>query len=278
MNAFYNTNGTINKKKITFIVLAFLGLVTFLGSFKVIKTSEVGVRLTAGVIHDNLLTEGIHLKLPFFQEIKIFSLRQHQETFELDGTQTSDMQPVSVKYRVLYAIPEEKVIENLKTIKGDIFQTLIAPRANESIRDALAKYSAEEIIVNRDQISKYVKERLGDRISHQAIIDDISVIQFDFENQAWKDAVQNKVIAKQNAEAAEIKKEQTQAEADQILIRAKADAEAIRITANAISSNPKIVEMRQVEVNAKIADKWDGKTPQTVITNGTGNVLLPLGK
>lgn len=255
-----------------------LGLIIFLSTFTIVKTSEVGVRKTAGVIHDSILEEGIHFKLPFFQTIEIFSLRQHQESFELAGTQTKDLQPVSVNYRVLYAIPQDKVLENLKTIKGDIFQTLIAPRANESIRDALARYSAEELISNRSEVSKFVKERLAERINHLAVIDDISITSFEFENAQWKQSIQNKVIAKQDAETAEIKKQQIQAEADQTIIKAKADAEAIRITANAISSNPKIVELKQVEVNAAIAQKWNGISPTTVITNGNQSIILPLSK
>lgn len=255
-----------------------LGVITFLATFTIIKTSEVGIRKTAGVIHNSVLEEGIHFKLPFFQTIEIFSLRQHQETFELTGTQTKDLQPVSVNYRVLYAIPEEKVLDNLKTIKGDIFTTLIAPRANESIRDALARYSAEDLISNRSEVSKYVKERLAERINHLAVIDDISITSFEFENAAWKQSIQNKVIAKQDAETAEIKKQQVQAEADQTIIKSKADAEAIRITANAITSNPKIVELKQVEVNAAIAAKWDGVAPTTVITGAGNNIMLPLGK
>lgn len=263
-----------NYKKLSVILIA----IVFLMTFTIIKTSEVGVRKTAGVIHDSILEEGIHFKLPFIQTIEIFSLRQHQESFALNGTQTKDLQPVSVNYRVLYAIPENKVLDNLKTIKGDIFQVLIAPRANESIRDALARYSAEDLISNRSEVSKYVKERLAERINHLAVIDDISITSFEFENKQWKQSIQNKVIAKQDAETAEIKKQQIQAEADQTIIKSKADAEAIRITANAITSNPKIVELKQVEVNAKIAEKWNGVAPTTVITNGGGNIMLPLGK
>jgi prohibitin 2 len=272
-----NEQGVPSNKSIALLAICVIIVFTAFSTFTIIKTSEVGVRITAGVIHDKILTEGLHFKLPFFQDIRIFSLRQHQETFDLHSTQTADMQPVGVQYRVLYAIPQDKVLENLKIIKGDIFEVLIAPRANESIRDALAKYSAEDLIINRDQVSKYVKEKLSERINHQAIIDDISVIQFNFENEAWREAVQNKVIAKQNAEAAEIKKQQIQAEADQVIIKSKADAEAIRITANAITSNPKIVELKQVEVNAMIAQKWNGIAPTTVITSGGNNILLPLG-
>jgi len=141
---------------------------------------------------------------------------------------------------------------------------------------ALAKYSAEELIQNRSEVSKFVKERLADRINHLAIIDDISITSFEFENAQWKESIQKKVIAKQDAETAEIKKQQIQAEADQTIIKSKADAEAIRITANAITSNPKIVELKQVEVNARIAEKWNGVAPTTVITNGSNNILLPL--
>lgn len=268
-------NQNYNKAGI-FTSFLIITIISLFFCVKVIKTSEVGVKKTAGVIHNEILEEGVHFKIPLLQVIEIFSLRQHQETFELHNTQTKDLQPVSVNYRVLYAIPKDKVLDNLKTIKGDIFETLIAPRANESIRDALARYSAEDLISNRSEVSKFVKERLADRINHLAIIDDISITSFEFENAQWKQSIQKKVIAKQDAETAEIKKQQIQAEADQTIIKAKADAEAIRITANAISSNPKIVELKQVEVNAKIAEKWDGKAPSTVITSGDKNIILPL--
>lgn len=264
------------KKIIIYSALSLIALIAFLSTFTVIRTSEVGIRKTVGVIHNSILEEGIHFKIPFVQAIEIFSLRQHQESFDLAGTQTKDLQPVSVSYRVLYAVPQDKVLENLKTIKGDIFKVLIAPRANETIRDALAKYSAEELTTNRSEVSKFVKERLAERINHLAIIDDISITSFDFENPQWKQSIQNKVIAKQDAETAEIKKQQIQAEADQLIIKSKAEAEAIRITANAISSNPKIIELRQVEVNSEIAKKWDGIAPATVITSGSNNILLPL--
>ena len=98
-------------------------------------------------------------------------------------------------------------------------------------------------------------------------------MSFDFENTSWKDAVQRKVVAKQDAEAAENKKQQSQAEADQTLIKAKAEAQAIKIRAEALSSNPKLVELT-------IAERWNGETPSTVVINGSSgnNILLPLNK
>jgi len=270
--------GNIFQIVFTWVIPVLVLIMLFFSSFVVIKTSQVGIKSRFGVIISNEpLTEGVHLKLPIVDDIEMVSIKQHQENFTLGRTQTRDMQPVSVSYKVIYSIPEDKVILNRREFSGDLFEVLVRPRANESIMDALAQHVAEELIINRDAISQKVKIKLSERISGHAKIDDISIVEFDFENSEFKEAVQRKVIAKQDAQAAEIKKQQSQAEADQILIKAKADAEAIRITANAITSNPKIIELRQIEVNAMIAEKWDGKTPQTVVTNG-GSTLLPLGK
>jgi len=272
-----NSYGDISPRGILQIVFGWVVpsivlLILFLCSFKIVSTSEVGIKSRFGIISDKPLIEGFHLKIPFVDDIEVVSLKQHQENFTLGHTQTKDMQPVSVSYKVIYSIPVDKVITNRKEINGELFETLIRPRANESIMDALAQHPAEDLIVNRDNISNKVKIKLAERISGHARIDDVAIVEFDFENQDFKNAVQRKVIAKQDAQAAEIKKQQSQAEADQITIKAKAEATAIKIRAEALSNNPKLVDLT-------IAEKWDGKTPQTVVvTDGKSNVLLPLGK
>ena len=254
------------------VIPSLLLMILVLSSFKIISTSEVGIKSRFGVISNTTLEEGVHLKIPFIDDIEIVSLKQHQENFTLGHTQTKDMQPVSVSYKVIYSIPVAKVISNRKEISGNLFETLIRPRANESIMDALAQYPAEGLIVNRDTVSQKVKAKLSERINGHAKIDDISIVEFDFENKEFKEAVQRKVIAKQDAQSAEIKEQQSQAEANQVMIIAKAQAEAIRIRANALSSNPKLVDLT-------IAERWDGKAPTSVvIMDGKSNILLPLSK
>jgi regulator of protease activity HflC (stomatin/prohibitin superfamily) len=263
----------LNLKLISSLVAVCFLLFALLGSCTVISTSEVGIKSRFGIVNESFLSEGVHFKVPFLDHIQIVSLRQHQENFTLSHTQTKDMQPVSVSYKVVYSIPQTQVIKNKKELNGDLFEVLIRPRANESIMDFLAQYPAEELIIHRDIISQKVKTRLSERIAGHAIINDIAIIEFDFENEDFKNAVQRKVIAKQDAQAAEIKKQQAQAEADQISIKAKAEAQAIKIRAEALSGNPKLVDLT-------IAEKWDGKSPQTVVISGSnsGNFILPLNK
>lgn len=252
------------------IALSVISIVSFFSSFTIIKTSQVGVKSRFGLISDNILTEGVHLKIPFVDNISVVSLKQHQENFTINHTQTKDLQPVSVTYKVIYSIPVNKVIYNRKNLNGDIFDVLIKPRANETIMNVLADYPAEDLIGNRDVVIKKVKDKLSVRLNDHASIDDISITEFDFEDEQFERAVQRKVVAKQDAQSAEIKKQQSQAEADQILIKARAEAQAIRIKSDALSGNQKLVDLT-------IAERWDGKSPTTVVIgDGKANILLPL--
>lgn len=259
-------------KKIAKISAAILFLGLCASSCTIISTSEVGIKSRFGIITSQTpLTEGVHWKLPILDNIQKISLKQHQETFKIDHTQTKDLQPVSITYKVVYSIPESKVIYNRTSLNGDIFEVLITPRANESIMSALAEYAAEDLISNRDKVIKRVKEKLAERVIEHARIDDISITEFDFEKEEFEQAVQRKVVAKQDAQAAEIKKQQSQAEADQTLIKARAEATAIKIRSEALAGNQKLVDLT-------IAEKRNGVSPTTVITNGGngGNIIFPL--
>jgi prohibitin 1 len=274
------------------IPLLLFSFIIFFSLFTIIKTSEVGIKSRFGVIiSDSPLEEGVHFKVPLIDTITRFSLKQHQENFTLEHTQTKDLQPISVSYKVIYSIPKDKVIDNTKEVNGDLFDTLIRPRSNESIMDALAQYPAEDLIVNRDTISRKVKDKLTERISGHAKIDDIAIVEFDFENKDWKDSIQRKVIAKQDAEASINKKVQAQAEADAMFIRAKGEAESMKIKAQALSSNPKLIEFEKIKTDLEIAktnieiakiitdkdSKWNGQLPQTILGEKS-NILLPIGK
>lgn len=267
----FDSEFNLKPKHIVAGVVGIVAISVVFGSFKIIKTSQVGIKSRFGLVSNNILEEGFHFKIPFVDSIEKISLKQHQENFTIDNTQTKDLQPVSVSYKVIYSIPASKVIYNKKSLNGDIFDVLIKPRANETIMNVLATYPAEDLISNRDAVISMVKKKLAERVTEHANIDDISITDYKFQDESFTKAVQNKVVAKQNAQAAEIKKQQSQAEADQKLITATAEAESIRIKANALSNNPKLVDLT-------IAEKWNGVSPSTVVINGgnASNLILPI--
>lgn len=286
---------SITPKQIIIPVVSLIAILV-LNPFVVIKTSEVGISTKIGKISNTPLTEGIHIKIPLIESIDKVSLREREESFKIEHTQTKDLQPVTINYRIRYSINPEMAINNKQTTNGDLLNSVIIPRAKESVMDFLSKYSAEELNSMRENIGLSVKKSLSEKIKSNAIVLGAVIEGFDFENEKFKEAVQNKVIAKQNAEAAEIKKQQSQAEADQVMILAKAKAESIKIEAAALNNNPKIVELRKIESDIKVAEirsatdikiaeimtskesKWNGAVSGTTVGAGMFSSVLGMNQ
>ena len=94
----------------------------------------------------------------------------------------------------------------------------------------------------------------------------IQNISFQITNLDYSDnfeaAIENKVIAEQKAQEAVNNTKRIQEEANQKVISAKADAEAMGIKAQALEKNQKLVDYEAVQ-------KWDGKLPTYMLGNST---------
>ena len=80
-------------------------------------------------------------------------------------------------------------------------------------------------------------------------------------------AIEAKMVQEQEASKSKYLQQRAQIEADTAVIKAKGEAESIRIRGEALRQNPSFVDLQ-------IVDKWDGITPLVV---GSGdNVVMPL--
>ena len=281
-------------KSIITIVLSLLLVIFSFMSFQIIPTSYVGIKSRFGVIISDVpLEPGVHFKLPV-DDIDEVSLKQIQKDFTITQTQTIDLQPVTVSVKVAYSVPENMVIRNKKEIAGDLFMKIIEPRAKETIRDELAKYPAEKLINSRTTLIASIQSQLSTRVKDHAIIQDISIIEMDFENAEYKRAISDKVIVKEQAnkaifqtqiiqEEAKQKMIQAKAEADAQLIIAKAEAEGLKIKSSAVAQNPKLIEFEKTKADVeKIRlmtapdSKWNGQMPSTLIMGGEDKFIFPL--
>ena len=275
--------------------IALIGTIFFFSSFSIIPTSYVGIKSRFNVIaSDTPLEAGFHFKVPFLDDIEHISLKQIQQDFTIKQTQTIDLQPVTVSVKVAYTVPQSMVIRNKKEIAGDLFIKIIEPRAKETIRDELAKYPAEKLINSRTTLISAIQTQLSARVKEHAVIQDISIIEMDFENAEYKKAISDKVIVKEEAnkaifqtqiiqEEAKQRMIQAKAEADSQLIIAKAEAEGLKIKSSAVAQNPKLIEFEKTKADVeKIRlmtspdSKWDGKMPATLIMGGEDKFIFPL--
>jgi prohibitin 2 len=75
------------------------------------------------------------------------------------------------------------------------------------------------------------------------------------------------MVQEQEASKSKYLQQRAQIDADTGVIKAKGEAESIRIRGQALKDNPTFVDL-------KIVDKWDGLTP--LVIGSSDNMLLPL--
>lgn len=285
----------INKHQL----LALFGiLICLLGCIKTVPTGSTGIVTTFGRIENISLDAGIHWMAPWKKVINMDN-RTQKQSIEMQCF-SSDIQEVSVIYTVNYQINKANAQEIYRTIGTEYFDKIVMPKALESVKAIFAKYTAEDLISSRSQLSKEIEAILVDDLAAQNIqITATSIENIDFTD-AFTDAVEAKQVAEQNklkaqteqaqatleAEAAAKRQViQAQADADTSILAAKADAEVAEISADSalyqgekeaailqrvgeqLNKYPNLIQYKYIE-------GWDGKLPETIL--GDSDVIMNL--
>jgi prohibitin 2 len=88
-----------------------------------------------------------------------------------------------------------------------------------------------------------------------------------------ENAIESKMVQEQEAAKSRFTQQKAQVEAETSIIKAKGEAEAIRIRGEALRDTPGLIQLQIVE-------KWDGKAPLVIGGGGENsgtNFILPLG-
>jgi prohibitin 2 len=234
------------------------------GTF-VVQPGYRGVEVTLGKVSPVFKGEGFGLKTPFMTTIYPVSIRQ-QTAQEDAECYSSDLQQVTVVLRVLFRVPEGSVVKLFQQYYGDPFGTLVGPRVQEALKEAAAQQSAEQIVKNRELIKARALELARAKIGDLLVIEDI-VIQDISLTKELKLAIEQKMVQEQEAAKAKFTQQRAQIEADTAVIKAKGDAQSIRLRGEALKENPAFVDLQ-------IVDRWDG-VPPLVVGSG-GNVMMTL--
>jgi len=238
----------------------------------VVEPGFRGVQVTLGKVSDEFKPEGFGTKQPFISSIIPVPVRQLARELPAE-CYSADLQQVNIQLRVLYRIPESSVVRIYKEYSGDPFDNLIAPRVLEALKEVTALQSAEQIVKQREHIKAKALTSAKDKISTILNIEDI-VLENITLSKELETAIESKMVQEQEAAKARFTQQKAQIEADTTIIKAKGEAEAIRIRGEALRDTPGLIQLQIVE-------KWDGKSPLVIGGSGgenTGtNFILPLG-
>ncbi|MBQ1861309.1 MAG: prohibitin family protein [Clostridia bacterium] len=280
---------TIRRSVIIAVAILLLCAVIYMTCTSMVPTGYTGILTTFGRVEDYTLDAGLHMKNPF-QAVVLMDNREQKTAFNTEAF-SSDIQQVEVVGSVNFAINKATAMTLYKEVGTNYFTTLVMPRLLENTKATFSKFTAENLVAERENLSITIREKLvGEMTKYGINIISVSIENIDFTD-SFTDAVEAKQVAAQKKLQAEIEQEQatmeTKQAAERQRITAEAEASVKKIEADAAAYATKVQSEAEAEANRLIsasltehliswvqAKGWDGKLP-TYMSTGEG-VTLPI--
>ncbi|MCI8500950.1 MAG: prohibitin family protein [Oscillospiraceae bacterium] len=241
-----------NKKKLIFALIV-AAVVIALGAFSVVvvPAGHTGVQVTLGAVGGDVLQEGMHFKVPFVTNIVVMDNRVLKTEVECSSA-SKDLQTVSSTIALNYRVGRENSASIYKNVGTNFEAIIVNPAIQECVKSVTAKYTAEELITERQRVGDQMKEALREKITPYGLdIEVFNIISFEF-SEEFNAAIEAKQTAQQNALKAEQDLARIKVEAEQKVEQARAEAEAYRLKNEQITDQTLMMEW---------ISKWDGKLP-----------------
>lgn len=250
----------------TLTIIILLLLIVLFGSFRTIKSGEVGIKIRFGKVVDAEMKEGINFKIPFIENIKKMNIKvQKYENKEDLSTSTKDMQIVNnIKVSINYQIDGEKATDLYKKVGANYKETILEPAIQETIKGVISKYTSEELVTKRSEISLDINNTLDERIKDYGINSvSVAINNFDF-SESYNQAIEKKAVAEQEVQTQKNKLEKAKVEAETKKVQAQGEADANKIKEKSLTD--KIIQQQFIE-------KWNGELPKV---SGSDKLMIDI--
>jgi len=249
--------------KILGLILAVLIIVLTMNPFVIIGAGERGVILNFGAVQPSVYGEGLHLRVPIMQKIIKVDVKVHKSQTDAESV-SKDLQDTRSTIAVNYHILPEKANWLYQNIGTEYKERIIDPAVQEVVKAITAKFTAVELITQREKVRSEIKDLLKQRlVTYNIVVDDFSIVNFAF-SQQFTQAIESKQTAEQLALKAQRDLERIKIEAEQKVASARAEAESLRLQKENVT--PQLIKLRQIEASLKAIEKWDGHMPK--VTSG----------
>jgi len=255
----------LNAVRYVVIGIGSIFLIWVLNPFVIVGPGERGVVMNFGAVQKDIMGEGLHLRVPIMQKIVIMDVKVQKGEGQGDAA-SKDLQQVTTNVAINYHLDPLRVGETFQTVGSlaAVGDRIILPAVQESVKAATALYTAEELVSRRQEVRDKIRNLLRDRLkTNGVIVDEFSIVNFAFSRE-FSNAIEAKTTAEQLKLKAERDLDRIRIEAEQKISSAKAEAEALRLQKEIVTEN--LIKLRQIEMQQKAIDKWDGKLPQ--VTGG----------
>lgn len=249
-------------KKRSILLIAILALILITSTFTIIHSGEVGIRVRLGKVVSRATHEGVNLKIPFIEHIERMNVRVQKS--EVKTTSSSkDLQEVDMSLAVNYRIDKTKATELYKTVGTNYKEVILEPAIQESIKATTSKYTAEELITKRSEVSSKSMEELSKKVEKYGLkVNDFNITNFSF-SQEFDRAIEEKQVAEQKVLTAKQELEKEKIEAEKKIVKAEAEKKANELKERSLTDNI---------IKEKFIEKWDGVLPKVTGSNSILNL------
>jgi len=145
--------------------------------------------------------EGVHFMMPWFERAIHFDVRARPHTLN-SLTGSKDLQMVNISLRALCKPDTAKLPELYRNIGQDYDEKVLPSIINEVLKSVVAQYNATELIIQRELVSRMIRQRLVQRANDfHILLDDVSITHLSFSPE-YEKAVEAKQVAQQQSERA----------------------------------------------------------------------------
>lgn len=258
---------------LVWIATIFVGfsIIAFIASIHIVSTGEVGIVSKFGKV-SRIDQPGFHFRAPFVEGVEMMETREQLFEFKKDdknypslSVSTKDMQTITLDVSTQVSVSDP---EKLYTaFRGQHENRIIRPRIREVAQTSISKFTIEEFVSRRVELSNMIAKDLKDDFAkYGLVVGNVSITDHDFSGN-YELAIEEKKVAEQAVEKAKSEAERQRVEAEN---KVKLAEQAVRQKELEAQANSKLTEsltpevLRKMELEnerAKI-DKWNGQMPQ----------------
>ena len=264
--------GSMKLVVVAVVVIAAIALA--MGSMGIVGAGQRGVLLRFGAVTGEVKEEGLYFKIPFAERVVLMST-QIQKYTAPSSASSQDLQVVNTEVTLNYQLDGNGVGEVYRDMRQDYENRVIQPFVQEAVKATTARYNAEELITQRQQVRTELQQMMLERLAPRGIgVVELSITDFQF-TAAFQESIEAKVRAEQQALEAENALERVKFEAQQAITRAEAEARGLELQKAQITDQ--LLELRQIEVQRTAVEKWNGVMPSVVTSGGPVPMLDVFG-
>jgi prohibitin 1 len=178
---------------------------------------------------------------------------------------------VNISMRLLCRPDVNELTKIYKTLGVDFSERILPSIGNEILKTVVAQYNAEQLLTDRDKVSKNIRDEMIKRAADfNLLLDDVSITHLTY-GKEFTAAIESKQVAQQDSERAKFVVLKSEQEMKAQIILAEGEAEAAQLISDSLKTSGRgLIEVRRIDAAKDIAETLARSRNVTYLPSGGG--------